>query len=153
MDQSCGQRYYVSAFHLDNSAPFLEEHVITMKRGTESASSAYQPEVPVERGHSGTSYSSAVQEFFREWSNLRKNSRTHERNGQLFFEMSLMVCTDTDANLVFFGGRRGVQGEGKSCRPPLSTPHVPVLALHVSNTNLKSSLVTPPPLALKRANP
>ena len=31
----------------------------------------------------------------------------------------------------FFGGEHGgesVEGEGKSCRPPLSSPHVPVLA-------------------------
>ena len=26
----------------------------------------------------------------------------------------------------FFWERRGVEGDGKSCRPPLSTPHVPV---------------------------
>ena len=31
----------------------------------------------------------------------------------------------------FFGARRGVEGEGKSCRPPLSSPHVPVLALEL----------------------
>ena len=39
--------------------------------------------------------------------------------------------TDTDAGLCFLsyvGARRGVEGEGKSCRLPLSTTHVPVLA-------------------------
>ena len=39
-------------------------------------------------------------------------------------------CADLDADffLVFFGrARRDVGGEGKSCRPPLSISHVPLL--------------------------
>ena len=44
---------------------------------------------------------------------------TNERNGQLFFEVSLMAVLTLTLTFVFFwGARRGVEGEVKSCRPP-----------------------------------
>ena len=40
----------------------------------------------------------------------------------------VLKCLCTFFSLVFFlGVRRDVEGEGKSCRPPLSISHVPVL--------------------------
>ena len=52
--------------------------------------------------------------------------------------VSVFTATELTAlSFVFFFGeetaRRGVEGEGKSCRPPCSTPHVPVLLASMSH--------------------
>ena len=53
----------------------------------------------------------------------------------VFCVLTFIDCADLDVDFFLFfwegrGARRDVGSEGKSCRPPLSMSHVPVLTLH-----------------------
>ena len=102
-------RVCVSAFHPDIGAPFHEEHVTAVRKEPNFHLEFYQPDVPMECGHPGTSLLT-WQRVFRRWSKFHRTSRTQ---CSLLFIFPCCAHVLTLALTFFFLVERGEHGGGR----------------------------------------